>query len=190
MAAVAAGAGAASSRPVRGGGEALGPPALPGSDARHLGARRAGEGAKPQAESLSTIHCQLSTSSLSSPLPSPSRPAGRRGRRIVLVGNGADRLCRWQHGQPRRAKHDRAGRLRRRRLFGPNTWNFRDIVAAMLDHEAAVVVQNAKQFTGFVRRCLEQPDYAAALGERAQSFVRSQIGATSRTLVLVTALTR
>ena len=52
--------------------------------------------------------------------------------------------------------------------FGPNTWNFRDIVAAMLAHDAAVVVDDGEQFTRFVRRCLEQPDYAAALGRRAQ----------------------
>ena len=69
--------------------------------------------------------------------------------------------------------------------FGPNTWNFRDIVAAMLAHDAAVVVRDSQQFADFVRRCLEQPDYAAALGGRAQSFVRSQLGATSRTLRLV-----
>jgi 3-deoxy-D-manno-octulosonic-acid transferase len=66
--------------------------------------------------------------------------------------------------------------------FGPNTWNFRDIVAAMLDHEAAVVVQNAEQFTQFVRRCLEEPAYASALGQRARSLVLDQLGATERTL--------
>ena len=74
--------------------------------------------------------------------------------------------------------------------FGPNTWNFSDIVAAMLDHDAAVVVRDGKQFADFVRRCLEQPGYAAALGGRAQSFVRSQLGATSRTLDLVSGLIR
>ena len=72
--------------------------------------------------------------------------------------------------------------------FGPNTWNFRDIVAAMLDHDAAVVVNDGQQFTQFVRRCLEEPDYAAALGQRAQSFVQSQIGATSRTLGLLSGI--
>ena len=52
------------------------------------------------------------------PSPLPSRPAGRRGRRIGgLVGNGADRVCRREHGQPRRTEHDRTGRLRRRRLL-------------------------------------------------------------------------
>jgi 3-deoxy-D-manno-octulosonic-acid transferase len=69
--------------------------------------------------------------------------------------------------------------------FGPNTWNFRDIVAAILDHDAAVVVRDGEQFARFVRRCLEEPDYAAALAGRAQSFVRSQFGATARTLGLL-----
>jgi 3-deoxy-D-manno-octulosonic-acid transferase len=72
--------------------------------------------------------------------------------------------------------------------FGPNTWNFRDIVAAMLDHGDAVVVGDGEQFARFVRRCLEEPDYAAALGGRAQSFVQSQLGATSRTLGLLARL--
>jgi 3-deoxy-D-manno-octulosonic-acid transferase len=66
--------------------------------------------------------------------------------------------------------------------FGPNTWNFRDIVAAMLDHDAAVVVQDGRQFTDFVRHCLDDPAYAAELGRRARSFVQSQLGATARTL--------
>ena len=69
--------------------------------------------------------------------------------------------------------------------FGPNTWNFRDIVSAMLDHNAAVVVDNDAEFTNFVRRCLEEPGYAAALGQRARAFVRSQLGATQRTLRLL-----
>jgi 3-deoxy-D-manno-octulosonic-acid transferase len=69
--------------------------------------------------------------------------------------------------------------------FGPNTWNFRDIVSAMLAHDAAVVVHDADEFRAFVRRCLERPDYAAGLGRRAQAFVQSQLGATDRTLRLL-----
>ena len=69
--------------------------------------------------------------------------------------------------------------------FGPNTWNFRDIVAAMLDHKAAVVVADAEEFTQFVRRCLAEPAYAAELGGRAQKLVQSQLGATERTLDLL-----
>jgi 3-deoxy-D-manno-octulosonic-acid transferase len=74
--------------------------------------------------------------------------------------------------------------------FGPNTWNFRDIVSAMLDHNAAVVVQNDAQFTEFVRRCLEEPAYDATLGQRAQSFVQSQLGATRTTLERLLCMTK
>ena len=72
--------------------------------------------------------------------------------------------------------------------FGPNTWNFRDIVAMMLAHDAAVVVGNGEQFTAFVRRCLQQPDYAATLGERAKMLVLSQLGATQRTFQILDTL--
>jgi len=69
--------------------------------------------------------------------------------------------------------------------FGPNTWNFRDIVAALLAAEAAVVVNDGEALASFVRRCLEEPEFAAALGQQAQSLVRSNLGATSRTITLL-----
>ncbi|MCR4413261.1 MAG: 3-deoxy-D-manno-octulosonic acid transferase [Thermoguttaceae bacterium] len=69
--------------------------------------------------------------------------------------------------------------------FGPNTRNFRDIVAAMLDRRAAVVVNDAAELTAFVRRCLEDPSFAAELGRRAKALVASQLGATTRTFELL-----
>jgi 3-deoxy-D-manno-octulosonic-acid transferase len=72
--------------------------------------------------------------------------------------------------------------------FGPNTWNFRDIVAALRGAEAAVVVDDAAALEAFVRRCLDDPAYAARLGERAQQLVRSQLGATARTVSLLESL--
>ena len=69
--------------------------------------------------------------------------------------------------------------------FGPNTWNFRDIVAMMLAHDAAIVVENGEQFIAFVRSCLEQPEFAAALGKRAKTLVLSQLGATERTFQIL-----
>jgi len=74
--------------------------------------------------------------------------------------------------------------------FGPNTWNFRDIVGALLTSNAAVVVQNAQQLEAFVRRCLDEPLFADGLGERAQQLVLSQLGATGRTVALLEALLR
>ena len=66
--------------------------------------------------------------------------------------------------------------------FGPNTQNFRDIVAALLSEQAAVVVHNGDELTAFVRRALDDPMFAGELGERAKAFVASQLGATDRTL--------
>lgn len=72
--------------------------------------------------------------------------------------------------------------------FGPNTRNFRDIVAALLATHAAVVVRSEDEFEAFVRRALEEPEFAAGLGRRAQALVRSQLGATRRTVDLLDAL--
>jgi 3-deoxy-D-manno-octulosonic-acid transferase len=66
--------------------------------------------------------------------------------------------------------------------FGPNTWNFRDIVAAMLDRQAAAVVRTPEGLTEFVRRCLVEPDLASLLGARARALVLGQLGATERTM--------
>jgi 3-deoxy-D-manno-octulosonic-acid transferase len=69
--------------------------------------------------------------------------------------------------------------------FGPNTRNFRDIVAALEAADAAKVVHNAQELEHFVHHCLVEPQYAVDLGRRAQAFVRGQLGATARTLALV-----
>jgi 3-deoxy-D-manno-octulosonic-acid transferase len=72
--------------------------------------------------------------------------------------------------------------------FGPSTRNFRDVVAALLAADAAVVVRDRSELEAFVRRALEEPDWARTLGDRAQEFVRSQLGATARTVQLVESL--
>ena len=72
--------------------------------------------------------------------------------------------------------------------FGPNTRNFRDIVAGMLAAEAAVVVEDGAALTRFVSRCLEDPAYAEQLGRRAAAHVASQLGATERTVQELLAL--
>jgi 3-deoxy-D-manno-octulosonic-acid transferase len=65
--------------------------------------------------------------------------------------------------------------------FGPNTRNFRDIVAALTSIDAAVVVADAQQLLAFVRGCLSNPTEAVARGQRAAGLVRRQLGATQRT---------
>ena len=72
--------------------------------------------------------------------------------------------------------------------FGPRTWNFRDVVQLMLASDAARVVRDGQEFSTFVEDCLEDPDKAHQLGIRAQQLVKQQLGATERTLQLVSPL--
>jgi 3-deoxy-D-manno-octulosonic-acid transferase len=72
--------------------------------------------------------------------------------------------------------------------FGPNTWNFRDIVARLLAVDGAIVVRDAAELDEFVGRTLAEPAWAASLGERAQRLVRSQQGATQATVQLLATL--
>ncbi len=74
--------------------------------------------------------------------------------------------------------------------FGPNTKNFRDIVASLLAADAAVVVHTPGELTDFVAQCLTDPSYGAALGERAAQHVATQMGATARTVDLLVDLGR
>jgi 3-deoxy-D-manno-octulosonic-acid transferase len=69
--------------------------------------------------------------------------------------------------------------------FGPFTGNFKDEVARLLAADAAVVVNDGAELTAFVRRCLDDPAWAEALGSRAAALVASQRGATAATARLV-----
>lgn len=69
--------------------------------------------------------------------------------------------------------------------FGPNTWNFRDIVTALLAADAAQVVADEAQLEQFIERCLTDREFAISLGARAQRFVATQLGATGRTVDLL-----
>lgn len=74
--------------------------------------------------------------------------------------------------------------------FGPNTWNFRDVVAMLLARDAAVVVKDGTDMEVFVCRCLDDPEFAAKLGQKARSLVLEQLGAADRTVELLGELVR
>jgi 3-deoxy-D-manno-octulosonic-acid transferase len=72
--------------------------------------------------------------------------------------------------------------------FGPQTRNFRDVVAALLEAKAAVVVHDGNELTAFVRHCLAEPDYSRELGGRARRVVAAGVGACARTADLLDSL--
>lgn len=70
-------------------------------------------------------------------------------------------------------------------LFGPNTWNFRDIVEQLLAREAAVVVRDSDELRDTVRRLLRDDTERQQLGSAAREFVHTQQGATRLTLEVI-----
>ncbi|MBC8113818.1 MAG: glycosyltransferase, partial [Candidatus Saccharimonas sp.] len=73
-------------------------------------------------------------------------------------------------------------------LFGPNTWNFRDVTEALLSLQAARVVTGPAELTDAVRALLLNPAEARRMGQAAREFVASQRGATRRTVELLSSL--
>ena len=67
-------------------------------------------------------------------------------------------------------------------LFGPNTWNFKDITEALLSRDAARVVHGPEELVRTLRELLQQPALAERLGKTAREFVAEQQGATARTV--------
>jgi 3-deoxy-D-manno-octulosonic-acid transferase len=72
--------------------------------------------------------------------------------------------------------------------FGSNTKNFRGVTDLMVQNSAAITVHDQFEMEQFVRRCLEQSEYALELGTAAKNLVQNQLGATQRTLELLQAL--
>jgi 3-deoxy-D-manno-octulosonic-acid transferase len=66
--------------------------------------------------------------------------------------------------------------------FGPNTQNFRDIVAALLSAEGAQMVTDGTALTQFVRKALTDRAWATQMGHNAQRLVEEGQGATARTI--------
>ncbi|MDZ4689636.1 MAG: 3-deoxy-D-manno-octulosonic acid transferase [Planctomycetaceae bacterium] len=72
-------------------------------------------------------------------------------------------------------------------LFGPNTWNFRDIVEQLLSRDAAVVIRDRDELRETVRRLLRDHTERQRLGDAARAFVLTQQGATRLTLDVIDA---
>ena len=72
--------------------------------------------------------------------------------------------------------------------FGPNTWNFKEVVELILHHKAAKIIDSSEQFIEFVRWCIECPEQAAEMGQAAAKLVANQQGATRRTVDILSYL--
>jgi len=73
-------------------------------------------------------------------------------------------------------------------LFGPHVWNFRETASKLLDAQAAIQVADSLDLEKAIARLILNPAERQRLGRAAQEFVRSQQGATDRTLDCLDAL--
>lgn len=73
-------------------------------------------------------------------------------------------------------------------VFGPHTWNFKETVARLLEANGAIRVEDAEQLESAVLRLLADATERHRLGEAAQAFVRTQQGATRKTLEMLEAV--
>jgi 3-deoxy-D-manno-octulosonic-acid transferase len=73
-------------------------------------------------------------------------------------------------------------------LFGPNTWNFRDVVELLLNSGAARVVADREELTNTVGELLRDEAAAVKQGQIAQRLVVAQQGATAKTSELLVQL--
>jgi 3-deoxy-D-manno-octulosonic-acid transferase len=73
-------------------------------------------------------------------------------------------------------------------VFGPHVWNFKDTAARLLEAGAAVQIKDGPELDATVRKLLSDADLRSRLGTAAQQFVRTQQGATGRTVELLNRL--
>lgn len=67
-------------------------------------------------------------------------------------------------------------------LFGPHVWNFRDTANRLVEGRAAIQVTDEADLSHTIKQLLSQKSMRVELGRRAQELVKSQQGATLRTL--------
>lgn len=73
-------------------------------------------------------------------------------------------------------------------LFGPNTWNFRDVVESFREASACIQLQSPDQLHETVAQLLRDEAQRQSLGDRAQEVVIRQQGATKLTASLLSDL--
>ncbi len=73
-------------------------------------------------------------------------------------------------------------------LFGPNTWNFRDVVRTFKDASACQQLNSPEELTPAILRLVTDRAERQLLGLTAQEVVRSQVGATAKTVTMLLAI--
>ncbi|HML74886.1 MAG TPA: 3-deoxy-D-manno-octulosonic acid transferase [Anaerohalosphaeraceae bacterium] len=75
-------------------------------------------------------------------------------------------------------------------MFGPHTFNFKQTVEVLLEGNGALEVQDAEQLYDITRKCLTNPDFAAAIAAAGQKIIRQNQGATLKSVNAIVSLVK
>ncbi len=67
-------------------------------------------------------------------------------------------------------------------IFGPHTFNFKQIVDALLEGNGAIMVKDKQDLLNTMQKCLTEPDFAKAIAQNGQEVIRKNQGATEKTI--------
>ena len=67
-------------------------------------------------------------------------------------------------------------------LFGPHAFNFRQTVAALLDGQGAIQVDDGDALLAAVRKCLAEPSYAEQIARQGREVIKQNQGATEKSI--------
>jgi 3-deoxy-D-manno-octulosonic-acid transferase len=66
--------------------------------------------------------------------------------------------------------------------FGPHTFNFEQTVDVLLEGNGAIVVADRQELFDITKKCLNNPDFSAAIAAAGQKIIRQNQGATQKSL--------
>jgi 3-deoxy-D-manno-octulosonic-acid transferase len=70
-------------------------------------------------------------------------------------------------------------------IFGPHIWNFKDAANRLIDTGGAIKVQDEQELQNALSRLLTDEELRIRMGQAAQELVRTQQGATAKTLAVI-----
>lgn len=73
-------------------------------------------------------------------------------------------------------------------IFGPHTYNFKDITQALLSCKASILVRDEEQLRNSIRALLNNPDERQAMGQRAKKAAYSNVGVAQKNLEFIKGL--
>ena len=75
-------------------------------------------------------------------------------------------------------------------IFGPHTFNFRQMADSLLASNGAVVVNDGDELLKTLQKCLLEPDYAHQIAQNGQDDIRRNQGATTKSIEQIEKLLR